>query len=84
MRRIQSESLVLLTVLIITGCATKYDCLKAHDELEGEVCGVQRGGIYCVKAPCPQEVRQTYSSAREACIGSTYFTKGECSVEGDQ
>lgn len=73
--------LVIFLITIVAGCATKYDCKTDTNQYSGEVCGMS-GQIYCVKAPCPRYIQETYPGSKAACEDSRYYTKGSCRVEG--
>ena len=71
----------VLLVLLLTGCATKYECVDNVKMYSDEVCGVSTG-IYCIKAPCPKFFQSTYPNSEAACKESDYYTKGKCNVNG--
>ena len=70
-----------LLVIVVAGCATKYECPQAANEYSGKVCGVN-SGIYCVTAPYPKYVQSTYENSEAACDHSEYYVQGECDTEG--
>lgn len=75
------KSILSSLVIVLAGCATRYECPQAANEYSGKVCGVSFG-IYCVKAPCPKYVQTTYENSEAACDDSEYYVQGECNAEG--
>ena len=76
------KSILSSLVIVLAGCATKYECPQAANEYSGKVCGLSFG-IYCVRAPCPKYIQTTYENSEAACDDSQqYYVEGECDTEG--